>query len=128
MTARAAKIKKTLLHSRIIRILVKYLSVYSYQNCLETQIGLGLDLKGGMNVILEISVPDVIGKPCRHKTDAGFTNTMKEARAQEEANGGDFVSLFNRLSQERTWSINSQKRSLPSSCRAGFSLRATMQR
>ena len=28
---------------------------YSYQNCLETQIGLGLDLKGGMNVILEIS-------------------------------------------------------------------------
>lgn len=39
---------------------VKYLGVYSYQNCLETQIGLGLDLKGGMNVILEISVPDVL--------------------------------------------------------------------
>ena len=39
---------------------VKYLGVYSYQKCLETQIGLGLDLKGGMNVILEVSVPDVI--------------------------------------------------------------------
>jgi len=60
---------------------VKYLGVYSYQNCLETQIGLGLDLKGGMNVILEISVPDVI-------------ENLAEARAQEEANGGDFVSLF----------------------------------
>jgi len=73
---------------------VKYLGVYSYQNCLKTQIGLGLDLKGGMNVILEISVPDVIENLADHKTDAGFTNAMKEARAQEEANGGDFVSLF----------------------------------
>ena len=73
---------------------VKYLGVYSYQNCLETQIGLGLDLKGGMNVILEISVPDVLENLADHKTDAGFTNAMKEARAQEEANGGDFVSLF----------------------------------
>ena len=73
---------------------VKYLGVYSYQNCLETQIGLGLDLKGGMNVILEISVPEVIENLADHKTDAGFTNAMKEARAQEEANGGDFVSLF----------------------------------
>ena len=73
---------------------VKYLGIYSYQNCLETQIGLGLDLKGGMNVILEISVPDVIENLADHKTDAGFTNAMKEARAQEEANGGDFVSLF----------------------------------
>lgn len=73
---------------------VKYLGVYSYQNCLETQIGLGLDLKGGMNVILEISVPDVIENLADHKTDAGFTNAMNEARAQEEANGGDFVSLF----------------------------------
>ena len=73
---------------------MKYLGVYSYQNCLETQIGLGLDLKGGMNVILEISVPDVIENLADHKTDAGFTNAMKEARAQEEANGGDFVSLF----------------------------------
>ena len=82
---------------------VKYLGVYSYQNCLETQIGLGLDLKGGMNVILEISVPDVIENLADHKTDAGFTNAMKEARAQEEANGGDFVSLF----------INAYHRSAP---------------
>ena len=73
---------------------VKYLGIYSYQKCLETKIGLGLDLKGGMNVILEISVPDVIENLADHKTDAGFTNAMKEARAQEEANGGDFVSLF----------------------------------
>ena len=44
---------------------VKYLGVYSYQKCLETQIGLGLDLKGGMNVILEVSVPDVVERRVR---------------------------------------------------------------
>ena len=37
---------------------------------------------------------DVLENLADHKTDAGFTNAMKEARAQEEANGGDFVSLF----------------------------------
>ena len=89
----AAKIKDPIVQQDY-KDSVKYLGVYSYQNCLETQIGLGLDLKGGMNVILEISVPDVIENLADHKTDAGFTNAMKEARAQEEANGGDFVSLF----------------------------------
>lgn len=73
---------------------VKYLGIYSYQNCLETQIGLGLDLKGGMNVILEISVPDVVETLADHKTDMGFTKSMTEARAKEEAEGGDFISLF----------------------------------
>lgn len=73
---------------------VKYLGIYSYQNCLETQIGLGLDLKGGMNVILEISVPDVVETLADHKTDIGFTKAMAEARAQEEAEGGDFISHF----------------------------------
>src|SRR5574344_1232310 len=73
---------------------VKYLGVYSYQNCLETQIGLGLDLKGGMNVILEISVPDVVDMLADHKTDMAFTKSMDEAKALEEAQGGDFISLF----------------------------------
>ncbi len=73
---------------------VKYLGIYSYQKCLETQIGLGLDLKGGMNVILEISVPDVVDNLADHKTDAGYTKAMKEARAEEENSQSDFISLF----------------------------------
>ncbi len=73
---------------------VKYLGIYSYQKCLETQIGLGLDLKGGMNVILEISVPDVLETLADHKTDAAFTKSMKEARAEEETSQKDFISLF----------------------------------
>ena len=59
---------------------VSYLGVYSYQECLETQIGLGLDLKGGMNVILEISVPDVIETLADHKRDEAFVKSMNEAK------------------------------------------------
>ena len=73
---------------------VKYLGIYSYQKCLETQIGLGLDLKGGMNVILEISVPDVIENLADHKTDIAFTRSMAEARKEQQATQGDFITLF----------------------------------
>ena len=73
---------------------VKYLGVYSYQSCQETQIGLGLDLKGGMNVILEISVPDVVEVLADHKKDAAFVKSMKEARKAEETSQSDFISLF----------------------------------
>ena len=73
---------------------VKYLGIYSYQKCLETQMGLGLDLKGGMNVILEVSVPDLVENLAGYKTDAAFVKTMKAARAEEEATQGDFISLF----------------------------------
>lgn len=73
---------------------VKYLGIYSYQKCLETQIGLGLDLKGGMNVILEISVPDVIETLADHKTDVAFTKSIQMAKAEEETSQKDFISLF----------------------------------
>ena len=73
---------------------VKYLGIYSYQKCLETQIGLGLDLKGGMNVILEISVPDVVENLADHKTDVAFTRSMDEARKEQQATQGDFITLF----------------------------------
>ena len=73
---------------------VKYLGIYSYQKCLETQIGLGLDLKGGMNVILEVSVPDLVENLPDHKTTPGFVRAMEMARAEEEKTQGDFISIF----------------------------------
>lgn len=73
---------------------VKYLGIYSYQKCLETQIGLGLDLKGGMNVILEISVPDVIDMLADHKTEPAYVKSMQQARKEEETSQSDFISLF----------------------------------
>ena len=82
---------------------VKFLGLYSYQKCLETQIGLGLDLKGGMNVILEVSVPDVVENLADHKSDVAFTKSMKEARAQHEVSQDDFITLF----------INAYKKNAP---------------
>ncbi|MBR6263989.1 MAG: protein translocase subunit SecDF [Prevotella sp.] len=73
---------------------VKWLGLYSYQDCLETQVGLGLDLKGGMNVILEVSVPDLVENLAGYKKDAVFVKTMKAARAEEETTQDDFISLF----------------------------------
>ncbi|MBF1597913.1 protein translocase subunit SecD, partial [Prevotella sp.] len=73
---------------------VKYLGIYSYQKCLETQIGLGLDLKGGMNVVLEISVPDVVETLADHKQDAAFQKAMDEAKQEEMSSQKDFITLF----------------------------------
>ena len=73
---------------------VKYLGIYTYQKCLETQVGLGLDLKGGMNVILEVSVPDMVENFAGHKNEPAFVKAMKEARTEEEQTQKDFLSLF----------------------------------
>lgn len=71
-----------------------YLGIYSLKQCREMQIGLGLDLKGGMNVILEVSVPDVIMVLADHKTDPAFIKSMQEAKKEEETSQNDFISLF----------------------------------
>ena len=73
---------------------VKYLGLYSYQKCLETQIGLGLDLKGGMNVVLEISVPDVVDFLADHKQDAAYQKALEMAKQEEMKSQKDFITLF----------------------------------
>ena len=71
-----------------------YLGIYSLKQCREMEIGLGLDLKGGMNVILEVSVPDVVAVLADHKKDAAFVKSMEEAKKEEETSQSDFISLF----------------------------------
>ena len=71
-----------------------YFGVWSLKECREMGIGLGLDLKGGMNVILEVSVPDVVKALADHKDDANFNQAVEQARKEAEAGQGDFISLF----------------------------------
>ena len=71
-----------------------YLGIYSLKQCREMEIGLGLDLKGGMNVILEVSVPDVVDVLADHKTDATYKKAMELAKKEEETSQNDFISLF----------------------------------
>ena len=71
-----------------------YMGIYSLKQCREMEIGLGLDLKGGMNVILEVSVPDVVDVLADHKTDAAYKKAMELAKKEEETSQNDFISLF----------------------------------
>ena len=71
-----------------------YCGIYSFKQCREMEIGLGLDLKGGMNVILEVSVPDVVDVLADHKTDATYRKALEDAKKEEETSQDDFISLF----------------------------------
>ena len=84
-----------------------YMGIYSLKQCREMEIGLGLDLKGGMNVILEVSVPDVVDVLADHKTDAAYKKSMEQAKKEEETSQDDFISLFIKY-----WKQNSNGRPL----------------
>ena len=86
-----------------------YCGIYSFKQCREMEMGLGLDLKGGMNVILEVSVPDVIDVLADHKQDAAYRKSLEEAKKEEETSQDDFISLF-----VKAWKKNSNGHSLAS--------------
>ena len=71
-----------------------WLGAYSFKQCQEMEIGLGLDLKGGMNVILEVSVPDVIKTLADHSEDPTFIQTLNAASKEAEDSQSDVLTLF----------------------------------
>ena len=71
-----------------------WLGVYTLKQCREMEIGLGLDLKGGMNVILEVSVPDVVKMLSDNKTDEKFNQAVSTAAKLQITSQDDFVTLF----------------------------------
>lgn len=71
-----------------------WLGAYTLKQCREMQIGLGLDLQGGMNVIMEVSVADVVKALAGHKTDANFNAAVETARKQATTSQSDFITLF----------------------------------
>lgn len=71
-----------------------WLGNYTLKDCREMEISLGLDLKGGMNVILEVSVPDVIKSLADNKPDEAFHKALAEAAKQSQNSQEDIISLF----------------------------------
>ena len=67
---------------------------WSLKDCREMEIGLGLDLKGGMNVILEVSVPDVIKALADNKQDETFNQALATAAKQATTSQDDIITLF----------------------------------
>src|SRR5574344_1932355 len=71
-----------------------WLGSYTLKQCREMEIGLGLDLKGGMNVILEVSVPDVVKALADNKTDEAFNKAIAQASLEQVNSQDDFITLF----------------------------------
>ena len=71
-----------------------WLGNWTLKQCREMEISLGLDLKGGMNVILEVSVPDVIKALADNKPDEAFNNALAEAAKQAINSQDDIITLF----------------------------------
>ncbi|WP_300700523.1 protein translocase subunit SecDF [Bacteroides sp.] len=67
---------------------------WTLKQCREMEISLGLDLKGGMNVILEVSVPDVIKALADNKSDEAFNQALANAAKQATMSQEDVITLF----------------------------------
>ena len=73
---------------------------YTYRDAKEREINLGLDLKGGMNVTLEVSVKDIVKALAGHSQDPTFVRAMELATERQEKSEGDFVTLFGEAFEE----------------------------
>ena len=67
---------------------------YTLKECREKEINLGLDLKGGMNVTMEVSVPDILRALSGYNTSDNFNRAMALAQEKQKSSGDDFVTLF----------------------------------
>ena len=69
---------------------------FTYKQVKEREINLGLDLKGGMNVMLEISVEDVVRALSKDSQDPIFNAALSQARSEQKNSAEDFITLFSR--------------------------------
>ena len=67
---------------------------YTLKQCREMEISLGLDLKGGMNVVLELNVADVIRSLSNNNQDENFNKALEQAYANQATSQKDFIDLF----------------------------------
>lgn len=67
---------------------------YTYEDVKSRQLNLGLDLKGGMNVTLEISVADIIRGLSNNSNDPTFTSALAKAQQIQKTSTKDFVTIF----------------------------------
>jgi SecD/SecF fusion protein len=73
---------------------------YSYREAKERELNLGLDLKGGMNVILEVKVGDIVNALSGYNDDPLFRSVMSETSARQRYSSKDFVTLFGETWEE----------------------------
>ena len=67
---------------------------YTLKECREKELNLGLDLKGGMNVTMEVSVPDILRVLSGHNTSDIFNQAIALANQKQRVSGADYLTLF----------------------------------
>ncbi len=67
---------------------------YTLKEVRQNEIGLGLDLKGGMNVVLELNASEVIDNLSGHSQDPTFRQALENAVAKQDRSTKDFITLF----------------------------------
>ena len=72
----------------------------TFKEVQKKEINLGLDLKGGMNVILEVSVEDILKALSNYNTDKTFTDALALTRKYQKESQSDFLTLFGRAFEE----------------------------
>lgn len=77
-----------------------WLKKYTFRECQEKEINLGLDLKGGMNVTLEVSLVDVLRSLAHYTTDTTFNKAIEKAKELQKNSGEDFITLFGKAFQQ----------------------------
>ncbi|MCF6356296.1 MAG: protein translocase subunit SecDF [Draconibacterium sp.] len=76
------------------------LKKFTFKDVKELEMNLGLDLKGGMNVTLEVSVNEIIRAMSNYSTDSTFNAALKRATQLQENSQADFVTLFGQAFEE----------------------------
>ncbi len=72
----------------------------TFKQCQKKEMNLGLDLKGGMNVILEVSVEDILRALSNYNTDKTFNEALLRARERQKSSQADYLTLFGSAFQE----------------------------
>lgn len=67
---------------------------YTYREAKEKEINLGLDLKGGMAVTLEVSIPELVQNLSENSSDPAFNTAIANARQRMKSSDADFITLF----------------------------------
>ncbi len=77
-----------------------WLKKYTFKECQERELNLGLDLKGGMNVTLEISVIDLVKNLANNSQDPTFVAAIEKAKTMQKTSSEGFVELFGKAFAE----------------------------
>lgn len=77
-----------------------FLVDYTLAECQQMEVNLGLDLKGGMNVTMEVAVPDILTALSNHSQDPTFVKAIAQAKLNQRNSGKDFLTLFGDAFQE----------------------------